>query len=109
MLLGVITVTLEKVLDWVIFKLCYVKLLCCLQQTVFKDNFESVPAVSDSGTGDVDILVFDICLNSDSAVQGLGVKLKGKTASTPKEPKELGMFIKSVIAEGAAAKASQHF
>jgi len=38
------------------------------------------------------------------------VKLKGKAAaSTPKDTKDVGLFIKSVIVDGAAAKVSWYF
>lgn len=52
---------------------------------------------------DVDILVFDICLNS-SEIQGLGITLKGKTVSTLDGVHDHGIFVKSVINGGAAQK-----
>lgn len=49
-----------------------------------------------------EILTFQIPLD-DSGSAGLGVSVKGKSTSTP-DPVDLGIFVKSVIAGGAASK-----
>lgn len=50
-----------------------------------------------------EILRLDIPL-SDSGSAGLGVSVKGKTMTTDRGTKDLGIFVKSVIHGGAASK-----
>ena len=54
-------------------------------------------------TKNKDIMTFDIPLNETGSA-GLGVSVKGKTTTTEQGAQDLGIFIKSVIAGGAAAK-----
>ena len=64
---------------------------------------------------DMDILTFSVRLNETGSA-GLGVSIKGKTVSTSptgesdSPNKDLGIFIKSVMVGGAAAKVEMsHF
>ena len=64
-----------------------------------KAQDEDIP----SSSKEKEIMTFHIPLN-ESGAAGLGVSVKGKTATGSNANQDLGIFIKSVITGGAASK-----
>lgn len=60
---------------------------------------------SKNGVGDSGLLLFIIPLRRNGTELGLGISVKGKTAADESgTPLDLGLFIKSIMEGGAAAK-----
>ena len=64
------------------------------------------PEGSESTQPGVERLQYSIPLN-DCGSAGLGVSVKGKTSTSENGSQDLGIFIKSIISGGAAAKVSR--
>jgi len=57
-------------------------------------------------TANSDILVFLIGLGESVAEFGLGISVKGKTSVVDSCFRDLGLYVKSILDNGAAAKVS---
>lgn len=55
-------------------------------------------------TANNDILVFLIALGDSGAESGLGISVKGKTSVSDSCFRDLGLYVKSILDSGAAAK-----
>ena len=53
-----------------------------------------------------DILVFLVGLGESGAESGLGISVKGKTSVSDATFRDLGLYVKSILDTGAAAKVS---
>lgn len=58
-------------------------------------------------TANNDILVFLISLGESGAESGLGISVKGKTSVSDAGFRDLGLYVKSILDTGAAAKVSR--
>ena len=55
-------------------------------------------------TASNDILVFLVGLGQSGAESGLGISVKGKTSVSDACYRDLGLYVKSILDDGAAAK-----
>lgn len=73
---------------------------------IFQPKSAKAKTDESAAPGDRETLTFSIPLNETGSA-GLGISVKGKTATTDGEVKDLGIFIKAVIHGGAASKVGQ--
>ena len=85
--------------------------LCSLlQQAVpVQQSNMAAEAPSSHGPRNIDIIALDISMLERGVRGGLGISVKGRTAVREAGNRDVGLFVKSISAEGAAARVRSHW